>query len=251
MNKHSKSLLLSIIVHSLLLASVFYAYSEVVSTKTEQQEKRVCLQLGCIKESVKKPQKPQKIKKEKPKTTKPHPPKKRIKKPEKPKEIVKKTVQKTIPLPKKKVLEKKPTESIKKTKKEEVLEKEVVKEQKCEEKVEVSPQNTTDTQMQQKQNQPQVSKESQYINRHLRAISKLLQENLYYPRRARKRGIEGKVIVKFILQTDAKVTDIEIISSKSTILSRGATKTLQKLSGMFPRPDEELILTVPISYSLD
>lgn len=243
MNKHSKSLLLSIIIHSLLLASVFYAYSEVVASKGEKKEKRVCIRLGCITESVKKvkkPQKQQKIEKKRPKTTKPHPPKK-IKKPKKPKEIVKKISQKTIPIPKEKLVETKPPE---------IVEEKVVEEEECEERIAACPQETEHTETLQQQSQQQESKESQYVNRHLTAIAKLLQENLYYPRRARKRGIEGEVVVKFTLQIDAQVTDIEIISSKNAILSRGAKKTLQDLSGEFPKPDEELTLTVPISYSL-
>lgn len=242
MNKHSKSLLLSIIIHALLLASVFYAYSEVVSSKGEKKEKRVCIRLGCITESVKTVKKPQKVQKQQKKilkTTKTHPPKK-IKKP---KEIVKKVPQKTIPIQKAKPIEQKPPE---------VVEEKVAQEQKCEEEeiAAACPQETEHTEALQQKSQQQESKESQYVNRHLTAIAKLLQENLYYPRRARKRGIEGEVVVKFTLQTDAQVTDIEIISSKNAILSRGAKKTLQDLSGEFPRPDEELTLTVPISYSL-
>jgi protein TonB len=58
------------------------------------------------------------------------------------------------------------------------------------------------------------------------------------------------VVVKFTLQKDAQVTDIKIISSQNDILSRGARKTLENLSGEFPRPEEALTLTVPISYSL-
>ncbi len=94
------------------------------------------------------------------------------------------------------------------------------------------------------------SPEDRYINRHLAEIVQLLQENLYYPRRARKQGVEGKVVVKFTLTQDAEVIDSKILSSSDEILSRGALRTLENLSGEFPKPDEKLILTVPISYSL-
>jgi protein TonB len=78
----------------------------------------------------------------------------------------------------------------------------------------------------------------------------LLQENLYYPRRARKRGIIGEVLVKFKLSMDAKVYSIEVLSSKSDILSRAAIKTIEDLSGKFPKPNKELTLNVPINYTL-
>ena len=242
MNKHSKSLLLSIIIHSLLVASVFYAYSEVVTSKGEKKEKRVCIHLGCITQSANTEQKPKKIHKQEKKistTTKTHLHKKR----KKPKEIVKKVPQKTIPIQKEKPIEQKQPK---------VVEEKVVQSKKCPEKkiAEICPHEVQHTQTPQQPNQQQESTQSQYMNQHLTRIVKLLQENLYYPRRARKRGIEGEVVVKFTLQTDAKVTDIKIISSQSDVLSRGAKKTLQNLSGEFPKPDEELTLTVPISYSL-
>ena len=81
-------------------------------------------------------------------------------------------------------------------------------------------------------------------------IVKLLQDNLYYPRSARKRGAVGEVVVKFKLLKDATVEYVEIVSSKSAILSRAAKKTIMNLSGEFPKPKEELIIKIPINYSL-
>ena len=81
-------------------------------------------------------------------------------------------------------------------------------------------------------------------------IVDLLQDNLYYPRRARKKGIIGEVMVKFTLGIDAKVSDIQVLKSNREILSRAAIKTIEDLSGNFPKPDEELSISVPISYKL-
>jgi protein TonB len=92
--------------------------------------------------------------------------------------------------------------------------------------------------------------EQDYLQEHLSRISKLLQENLYYPRRARKRGIVGEVVVTFILTREGIAKFIEVQSSKSEILSRAAIKTIENLSGYFPKPTEELILHVPIAYRL-
>jgi protein TonB len=102
----------------------------------------------------------------------------------------------------------------------------------------------------QDENKQVESSEDRYKNKYLAEIAKLLQENLYYPRRVRKRGIEGKVIVKFTLTQDVEVINSEILLSSDEILSRGALRTLENLSGEFPKPDEKLTLTVPISYSL-
>ena len=77
-----------------------------------------------------------------------------------------------------------------------------------------------------------------------------MQDNLYYPRRARKKGITGEVMVKFTLGVDAIVSNVEVLKSEKEILSRAAIKTIQDLSGEFPKPDEALSISVPISYKL-
>ena len=97
---------------------------------------------------------------------------------------------------------------------------------------------------------PQVTFEEKYMEENLAKIVELLQENLYYPRRARKRGNEGEVIVSFKLSVDAEVTDVMVISSTSDVLSRGAIKTIENLSYKFPKPKKNLDLKVPIIYKL-
>ena len=84
----------------------------------------------------------------------------------------------------------------------------------------------------------------------MQKISQLLYEHLYYPRRARRHGIEGVVTVSFTLDIEGKVSQINIISSQHEILSRAAVKTLQELSGQFPKPKKQLDLRVPIRYTL-
>jgi protein TonB len=95
-----------------------------------------------------------------------------------------------------------------------------------------------------------VSPQKKYVEDNLAKIIELLQENLYYPRRARKRGVEGEVIVKFKLSTTSEVSNIKVLSSNSDILSRGAIRTIENLSFKFPKPSEDLDLKVPIYYKL-
>ncbi|WP_428739217.1 TonB family protein [Sulfurimonas sp.] len=89
-----------------------------------------------------------------------------------------------------------------------------------------------------------------YLSLHVSEIVALLKENFYYPRRARKQGIEGVVTVKFTLSKDAKISNIEVLDSKYEILSNAAVETIQSLEDKLPKPDEELTLTIPIDYSL-
>jgi len=267
MNKHSKSLFVSLLIHSLLFGVILYAYTNVTAYIGKEKEKRVCIKLGTIQEVAakkseavsktattdkkvieeKKDQKVKKkvvkkpVKKVKKKVAKKKPLKKVKKKPikKKKKPVKKKVPQKVIP-PEPKQLEIVEEEKISEvtTGKKELCSKMAKKEEAC-----TNDSKATTTQQ-------KASAKEVYINQHLQEIARLLQENLYYPRRARKRGIEGKVLVKFTLQKNAEVVDVEVVSSSNSILSRGAMKTLENLSGQFPNPDEKLILTVPISYRL-
>ena len=235
MIRHSRSFLFSIIFHGILLIILFFTWKNIPES-VKVENKKVRVELCTIVPSV-----PVKklIQKSEPKPI----PKKVKKTKVKPKPIVKKVRKvKEVPLVAPKVVKEEPIEeSIKEPQKEirllkaiQTIEKKIIKK-------DVVAQN------------PEVEQkrlEKKYLEEHISKIVQLLQENLYYPRRARKRGIVGEVLVKFKLSMDAKAYSIEILSSKSKILSRAAIKTIEDLSGEFPRPSEELILHIPINYSL-
>ena len=227
MIRHTPSFLISIIIHSLLLVVFFYTYSYVSSLSSKKEDEKLCLKLTCIvkkhKEHIVEKQKPKKVVPPKAK------PKPKIEKPKK--EVVKKIIPKPLTVPVVKEIV------------EPEIEPEVVYVEEVEEEViEALPVES--------QEEQEVAQEEQYMDENIKEIVRLLSENLYYPRSARKRGVVGEVIVKFCLSQDATVSSIEIVSSQSEILSRAARKTIQDLSGEFPKPPEELILHVPIKYEL-
>ena len=237
MIRHTPSFLISIIIHLLLLVVFIYTYKYVTSLETEKKDEKVCLKLTCIVEKhtehiIEKP-KPQKITPPKPQPKlKPKVEKPKIKIPKK--EVIKKLIPKplTVPVVKEIVEPKKEPEVVyvEPVKEEEIVEEEVFVVESQEEKA--------------------IAQEQEYMDEHIKKIIRLLSDNLYYPRSARKRGIVGEVLVKFCLSVDATVSKIEVISSHSDILSRAARKTIEDLSGEFPKPPEELVLHVPINYEL-
>ncbi|MCF6309171.1 MAG: TonB family protein [Sulfurimonas sp.] len=248
MIKRPESLFISIFIHTLLIATVLFAWKSYSDVKKVENKKRIHLKLSDVvatTEIVKpKPKpKPKKIEKPKPKP-KPKPKKiarKVIKEPVKIYDFAVEEVPQELAIVNKRVIRKKVVKAdvIKKviarkeTAKKTVIVKEIVKEHKRETK---------------KPNQKKSS--TQYLEINTEKIAKLLKENLYYPRSARKRNITGEVIIKFTLNMDAKVYDIKIIKSKSDILSRAAMKTIMGLSGKFPKPQKKLTLHVPITYTL-
>lgn len=242
MIRHSSSFFLSLVLHGILLFGIFFTWKNIPSVNKVDCEDKVSIQLCDVitKKPLDKPKiepklKPKPIPKkiEKVKTKpklKPKPVEKKI-------EIVKE-VPKVVPeieevvleeVKEEKVVEEKPVE-ITQTVQEKVIEKDIVVE---------------DAQTK------QVRLEQTYMQEHLAKIRELLQDNLYYPRRARKSGTVGDVMVKFTLSTDATVHSIEVLSSNSEILSRAAIKTIENLSGDFPKPPQEITLHVPINYNLN
>ncbi len=97
----------------------------------------------------------------------------------------------------------------------------------------------------------EMTPEDAYIKAHISEIMALLRKNLYYPRMARKRGIEGKVLVRFELLQNGEIRNIEVVESERDILARAAVTTIERLEGKFPLPDETLVLNVPIMYQLN
>lgn len=235
MIRHSSSFLFSLLFHGTVFILLVYTYKNIPAIEKVKSEKKVCIKLCnvAVKPTVVKPiQKPKSKKIIKPKPTPKPKPKKIIKPKPKPKPVVK--IVKPMPV----VVPKVEEEPVVEMPKEPIVEPtkvmpDIAKEEFVED-VEVVQQRA----------------EKDYLQEHLAQIAKLLQENLYYPRRARKRGVVGEVMIKFKLATDASVHSIEIVSSNSDILSRAAIKTIQDLSGEFPKPNEELALEVPINYKL-
>lgn len=241
MIRHSSSFLISIIIHTILLLSVFFAWKNYSVVKKIECEKKICLNLADVVEKIenikeKKVEESKKVEKQK------------QKKIEKTEAI---TDKKETEIPIKKVIVEQKAQEPKKV--EEIIKKEILqepiaveevsrKEPVIEKKVEIEE----DVLELKKEN---LSKE--YIKINTQKIAKLLRENLYYPRSARKRNITGAIIIKFTLGVDAKVYNIKIVESKSDILSRAAIKTIENLSGVFPAPKEELVLNVPINYNLN
>jgi len=261
MIRHSSSFFISLILHLLLALIIFYGYKQVTKVKQTSYEEKVKIYLCSLPEAKAIPKPLPKIKKvvkKEPivkkvipkKTIKPKPIKK-VKKIKK-KVIVKKTVpvKKAPKIPEPQKIEPIP-EVVEPVQIEEVIQEPIQEEVQQiipEVQTEVSP--PAQEELQETTENKVLRLEQEYINEHIQKISKLLSENLYYPRSARKRNIQGKVMVKFKLSTSSKSYDIQVISSKSEILSRAAIKTIEDLSGKFPSPPEELVLHVPINYGL-
>ncbi len=253
MKQHkSRSLFYSLLIHALIIGSFI---SALVLTETKIPKLQPKYHLICLEKVHEHPiQKIQILKPVEnvvPKTVKKiEPIPKKIKKPVK---IQKPPKKKKIPLKKKKsVLPKpKPIEKAAPT----VEEKKVPKvEEKAKEVIVTSVQRPVLSSAAVKEIAkpvtPRTTPKEKYIKSNISEIMTLLREHLYYPRMARKRHIEGKVVVEFELLRDGTIKNIKVVEAQRDILGRAAVTTIERLEGKLPKPSEKLLLTVPIMYKL-
>lgn len=175
MIRHSHSLFISIILHLFLATLLFLSYHYIFkSSPKKEQEHLLCLQLANYEYTASKQEiiKPQKHLQTHQRVTQ----KSRVKihKKQAEKKVLKKVkIKKVIQKPKDNVESiKKPDNGIKNN------------------TIKVT-QKRSKTQVVEKK--VQKTNEETYVDANIQKIVKLLQNNLYYPRRARKRGIQGDV----------------------------------------------------------
>jgi protein TonB len=89
--------------------------------------------------------------------------------------------------------------------------------------------------------------EIQYLNR----IKQQIDDAKEYPRRARRRNLEGVVKVVFTIGGRGELVTISVsTSSGSRILDRSAIKAVQTAAPFDPPPKGSLTLELPIKYQL-
>lgn len=83
---------------------------------------------------------------------------------------------------------------------------------------------------------------------------KWLAENVNYPSDAKEKGVEGKVILQFVVNKDGSISDIEIVKSVTTELDKEAIRTVEAMPKWVPgKQDGKAVnvkFTLPITFKL-
>jgi protein TonB len=92
-------------------------------------------------------------------------------------------------------------------------------------------------------------------SRYLAELQQAIARHRFYPREARRRGLEGEVAISFVIQADGRITDVRVArSSGSGSLDNAGLRTLEDLGRFQPIPEElgrsRWMLRVPITYAL-
>lgn len=91
---------------------------------------------------------------------------------------------------------------------------------------------------------------AKYVKQHFAYIKEKIEKEFVYPRIARRRGLEGKVVVSFVICEDGTVHGVKIVeSSGHKILDENAISCVSK-AAPFPPPPTRAELVFPITYKL-
>lgn len=89
-----------------------------------------------------------------------------------------------------------------------------------------------------------------YLKSHFLYIKEEIQKNLFYPRLARRRGWEGKVVLSFMVCKDGSVRKIKIVESSGyKLLDKSAVETVNR-AAPFPKPPIMAEIIIPISFEI-
>jgi len=88
------------------------------------------------------------------------------------------------------------------------------------------------------------------------ALLSYVAKNTVYPKEASQKGIHGKVIVKFVVNKDCTVGNIEILKGVDTLLDAEAIRVVSMLpkfekAGVFHGRKVATYFMIPISFTLN
>lgn len=86
------------------------------------------------------------------------------------------------------------------------------------------------------------------------ALNRFLSENIQYPIIAQESGIQGKVIIKFVVSRTGEIMDIQIIRGVDASLNREAVRVVQIMPKWIPGKQKgkpvSVYFTLPVEFSL-
>jgi protein TonB len=85
-------------------------------------------------------------------------------------------------------------------------------------------------------------------------LVRYLSTNIKYPKKARRENVSGKVILKFIVDTDGSIQNITVLNSVSKELDKEAIRVVKKMPkwkpGLFDGKTAKVYYTLPIKFKL-
>jgi protein TonB len=87
------------------------------------------------------------------------------------------------------------------------------------------------------------------------ALMKYISKNIRYPQMAKENGIQGKVVVQFVVTKTGKIGDVKVMRGVDKALDREAVRVCKSLPAFSPGRNAEgdpvnVWYTIPIAFKL-
>ena len=88
----------------------------------------------------------------------------------------------------------------------------------------------------------------------MQALFEFISQNIKYPADAQKQKVEGRVLAKFVIETDGSISDLEVVKHAFPSLDAEAVRVIQAMPKWIPGRQKGQAVRVkfvmPINFSL-
>lgn len=86
-------------------------------------------------------------------------------------------------------------------------------------------------------------------------LVKFLGENIKYPRSAEKKGIQGTVVLQFIVEKSGTISNVRVLKSVNKALDNEAIRVVKQIKKFVPGYNEDhapvrVLYTLPVNFKL-
>ena len=80
------------------------------------------------------------------------------------------------------------------------------------------------------------------------ALMKYLAENTHYPEEAKEKGVQGRVVVNFVVEKDGSITDVKVARGIDPLLDKEAVRVVKTMPKWIP--GKQSLVPVRVKYVL-
>ena len=80
------------------------------------------------------------------------------------------------------------------------------------------------------------------------ALMKYLAENTHYPEEAKEKGVQGRVVVNFVVEKDGSITDVKVVRGVDPLLDEEAVRVVKTMPKWIP--GKQSLVPVRVGYVL-
>ena len=86
-------------------------------------------------------------------------------------------------------------------------------------------------------------------------LIKFLSDNINYPSSAEKKGVQGTVVLQFVVEKDGSISNVKVLRSVDKALDAEAVRVVKQMKRFVPGYNEDhaavrVLYTLPVSFKL-